>query len=121
MSIFHDDLIKAYQNANIMYQQISKRYFQQNIRQDIKDFVKTYYKCQQRKSTKQNNQKRMISSTDIFKRQGIDIVKPLPITKEGNRYIVVAIDYFTRWSETRAIKVANAETIATFIYKEIIC
>src|SRR6266540_7235411 len=70
---------------------------------------------------KQNNQKRKIQLTDIFERWEIDIVEPLPITREENRYIVVAMDYFTRWSEARTIKAANAETVATFIYEEIIC
>ncbi len=45
----------------------------------------------------------------------------LPITREGNRYIVIAMDYFTRWPETRAIKAANVEMVLTFIYEEIIC
>src|SRR6266498_1014073 len=63
----------------------------------------------------------MIQLTDIFERWGINIVKSLSITREGNRYIVIAIDYFTRWSEAKVIKVANMETVATFIYEEIIC
>src|SRR6266498_3272014 len=70
---------------------------------------------------RQNNQKRTISPTDIFERWGVDIVGPLPITREGNRYIVVAIDYFSRWSEARPLKTANADTVTTFLYKEIIC
>ena len=45
----------------------------------------------------------------------------MPITREGNRYIVVAIDYFSRWPEARPLKAANAETVVTFIYEEIIC
>jgi len=45
----------------------------------------------------------------------------LPITREGNRYIVVAMDYFSRWPEARPLKAANAEAVATFIYEEIIC
>ncbi len=63
----------------------------------------------------------MIQPTDIFERWGIDIVGPLPITREGNRYIVIAMDYFTKWSEARVIKAANVKMVATFIYKEIIC
>ncbi len=104
-----------------MYNQISKRYIWQNMRNDIKEYAKTCFQYQQRGSMKQNNQKRTISLTDIFERWGIDIVGPLPITREGNRYIVVAIDYFSRWPKVRPLKAANAETVATFIYKEIIC
>ncbi len=70
---------------------------------------------------KQNNQKRTIPLTDIFERWDIDIVGPLPITREENRYIMVAMDYFSRWPKVKPLKAANAETVAIFIYEEIIC
>src|SRR6266545_3138992 len=63
----------------------------------------------------------MIPPTDIFERWGVDIVRSLPITREGNRYIIVAMDYFSRWPEARSLKAANANTVVTFLYKEIIC
>ncbi len=43
------------------------------------------------------------------------------MTREGNRYIVVAIDYFSRWPEARSLKAANSNTVAIFLYEEIIC
>ncbi len=43
------------------------------------------------------------------------------ITKKGNRYIVTAMDYFTKWSIAKAIKEATAKTISKFIYEKIIC
>ena len=52
---------------------------------------------------------------------GVNIVRLLLITREGNRYIVVAIDYFSRWLEARSLKVANVDTVTTFLYEEIIC
>src|SRR6266498_675619 len=88
---------------------------------DIKEYAKTCFQCQQRGSMRQNNQKRIIPLIDIFKRWGVDIVRPLPITRERNRYIVIAMDYFSRWPKARSLKVANANIVATFLYKEIIC
>ena len=70
---------------------------------------------------RQNNQKQIIPPTDIFERWGVDIVGPLPITREGNRYIMIAMDYFSRWPEARPLKAANVNTVATFLYEEIIC
>jgi len=70
---------------------------------------------------RQNNQKRTIPLTDIFERWEVDIVGLLPITRERNRYIVVAMDYFSRWPEAKPLKTANADTVATFLYEEIIC
>src|SRR6266540_947842 len=121
MSIFHDDPTQAHQNADAMYYHISKRYLWQDMRKNIKEYAKTYFQCQQRGSMRQNNQKRTIPPTDIFERWEVDIVGPLPITREGNRYIVVAMDYFSRWPEARPLKMANADTVATFLYEEIIC
>ena len=65
--------------------------------------------------------KRTILPMDIFERWGIDIVGPLPLTQQGNKYIIVAVDYFTRWPEARPLKIATAVTAADFIYEEIIC
>ncbi len=42
------------------------------------------------------------------------------ITKKGNKYIVIAIDYFTKWQIAKAIKEATAKTISKFIYEKII-
>ncbi len=70
---------------------------------------------------KQNNQKRTISPTDIFERWKVNIVRLLPITREGNRYIVVVMDYFSRWPKARSLKAANTDIVTTFLYEEIIC
>src|SRR6266536_2746493 len=107
MSMFHNDPTQAHQNADVMYYHISKRYLWQNMRTDIKEYAKTCFQCQQRGSMKQNNQKRTIPPTDIFERWEVDIVRPLPITREGNRYIVVTVNYFLRWPEARPLKTAN--------------
>ncbi len=121
MLMFHDDLTQAYQNTDAIYYHILKRYLWQNMMKDIKEYTKTCFQYQQRGSMRQNNQKRTIPLTDIIERWGVDIVGPLLITREGNRYIVVAMDYFSRWSEARSLKAANADTVAIFLYEEIIC
>jgi len=63
----------------------------------------------------------MILPTNIFKRWGVNIVRPLSITKKKNKYIIVAIDYFLRWSKVRLLKVANMNIVTIFLYKKIIC
>ena len=87
----------------------------------MKEYVKTCYACQQRGSQKENNIKRTIKVNNIFERWGIDVVGPLILTEQGNRYIIVAMEYFTRWPEARPMKTANSIDTATFIYEEIIC
>ncbi|CAG8784058.1 6079_t:CDS:1, partial [Cetraspora pellucida] len=36
-------------------------------------------------------------------RVGMDIVEPLPLTRNGNRYLVVAIEYLMKWPEVQAL------------------
>ncbi len=45
ISIFHDDLTQAHQNADAMYYHISKRYLWQNMMKDIKEYAKTCFQC----------------------------------------------------------------------------
>jgi hypothetical protein len=51
----------------------------------------------------------------------MDVMGPLPITKSGKRYIVIAVDHFTKWVELRAIESNDAQSIASFFYKDVIC
>jgi len=45
----------------------------------------------------------------------------LPETKLGNKYILVAIDHYLKWCETKAVTDHGAKTAARFLEDEIIC
>ena len=45
----------------------------------------------------------------------------LPITLKGNRYIIVAVKYLSKWQEAKAVREANALNISNFLYQNIIC
>ena len=46
---------------------------------------------------------------------------PLPRTKTGKRYIILAVDFFTKYIEAVATEEADAQTVSKFIYSDIIC
>ncbi len=48
---------------------------------------------------------------------GIDIIGPLPVTAEGNKYIVTLVDYFSKWPEAEALPNKSAEEVALFLYR----
>jgi hypothetical protein len=56
-----------------------------------------------------------------FDRLSMDFVGPLPATKNGNRYILVLVDYATRWPEAFATKDMKATTVASILVDEIMC
>ena len=39
---------------------------------------------------------------------------------DGFKHLIVCIDYFSKWSEAKAVKVKNAPTVTRLLY-EIIC
>lgn len=51
----------------------------------------------------------------------MDILGPLPITRTGNRYVLVMADYFSKWPEAIAVPNQEAETIARVFIRELVC
>ena len=51
----------------------------------------------------------------------VDILGPLPETEQGNRYVLVAGDYFTKWMEAYAIPNQEATTVAQKLTDEMFC
>ena len=56
-----------------------------------------------------------------FYQIGIDFVGPLSRTQREKKYIIVAMDYLTKWPEARAVSEATAEAASQFVYEQIIC
>jgi hypothetical protein len=86
----------------------------------IDEFVKTCETCQRRGKPKKNNPLRSITVSEPFELIGMDLVGPLPETSRGNKYIIVMTEYLTKWVEAKAIPNKRAETIAEFLYDNII-
>ena len=55
-----------------------------------------------------------------LERIGIDIVGPCPITENGNEFIIVVCDYFTKWVEAYAVPDHTALTVADKLCTEFI-
>ncbi len=57
---------------------------------------------------------------DQFYRVALDITKSLPETYNGNRYILMAIDHYFKWSEAKAIVDHDVKIVTRFLEDEII-
>ena len=51
----------------------------------------------------------------------MDILGPLPMAPGQKKFIIVAIDHFTKWIEVEAVSTITEARIRNFFYKEIIC
>ena len=43
---------------------------------------------------------------------GLDIIWPLPQTTAGNKYVLVMVDYFTKWANARPLSAIDANSVA---------
>ena len=75
---------------------------------DAVELVKKCDKCQRFGNVQRLPVERLTTITSLwpFAQWRIDIVGPLPLGKGQVRFLLVAIDYFTKWVE--------AEALATF-------
>ncbi|MCO5611806.1 hypothetical protein L7F22_066065 [Adiantum nelumboides] len=89
---------------------------------DVQHWCKSCYNCQV------NGNKhllhgpcQLVLANGPFEKWGIDAMDPLPRTKNGKLYILVAIDYMTRWVEAQSVTRVNEKTVSRFVYTHICC
>ena len=117
----HKDQSGAHLGTDATYEKLKERYYWPKMYDSVKRYIKTCDNCQKRGKPNRKESIIPIKVGKPFHRIGIDIKGPLSITTKGNRYIIVAMDYLTKWPEAKAIPNMKAETVAEFLYKEIFC
>ncbi|KAK9872576.1 hypothetical protein WA026_018708 [Henosepilachna vigintioctopunctata] len=55
-----------------------------------------------------------------FERITVDFAGPFPTTNDGNKYILVAMDYFSKWPEDYALSNQETQTIARTLVDQFI-
>lgn len=61
-----------------------------------------------------------VVSTVPFAMWGIDLVGKLPKCKGKYTYIVVAVDYFSKWEKAKALRSITCDDILNFLWKNIL-
>ncbi|GKA70208.1 reverse transcriptase domain-containing protein, partial [Tanacetum coccineum] len=91
-------------------------FFWPSIFKDAKDYVMRCDACQRsgnissRSEMPQNN----IQVCDVFDIWGLDFMGPFPNSK-GNKYILVAVDYVSKWVEAQALPTNDARVVIKFL------
>ncbi|GJR00837.1 putative nucleotidyltransferase, ribonuclease H [Tanacetum coccineum] len=95
-------------------------FFWPTIFKDAQSFVKACTRCQQVGRISRRDQMPMnpILVVEIFDVWGIDFMGPFP-TSHGNVYILVAVDYVSKWVEAEATKTNDHSVVLKFVKKNI--
>ncbi|GKB60038.1 reverse transcriptase domain-containing protein [Tanacetum coccineum] len=79
----------------------------------------TAKKCQGKISQRDEMPQNSIQVCEIFDVWGIDFMGPFPSSR-GNKYILVAVDYLTKWVEAKALPINDARVVVKFL-KSLLC
>jgi hypothetical protein len=119
----HDDPFSSHQGFSRTFLKIQARYYWPTIKQDVFKYVQSCHDCQSRKIPKQKPLG-LMQFIEIpeqpFERIQIDIMGPFTRSSNGNKYVVTAVDYLTKWMEAKALREISAETVAKFIIEQIV-
>ena len=121
----HEGAYGPHMNAHILSRKILRLgYYWTTMEADCAAHVRRCHKCQIHGNLKHMPPMPLysMSSPWPFATWGIDIIgKIVPKASNGHEFILVAIDYFTKWVEAASFKILNSRKVAQFIRTNIIC
>ncbi len=123
MSQMHEDLGHFGEQRTLA--EICRKYYWNNRIECVKAVVRMCQQCQLVRSVGSvrsgDEQLKSIPVCDLFYRIALDTAGPLPETKSGNKYILVAINHYFKWCEAKAVADHGAKTAARFLEDDLIC
>ena len=93
------------------------------MQKDTEAYVKTCDKCQMVSNIIRQLTKELTSMTTPwpFTQWGLDIVGPFPTAIRQLKFLIMGIDYFTKWVETEALATITKKNVRSFVWRCIVC
>ena len=119
----HDNPMSGHFGRAKTFQRVRDRFYWKGCRNDVNNWCKRCDICSARKGPK----RRQRGPAGVYvvgapmERVAVDILGPLPLTDQGNRYLLVAMDYFTKWPEVYPLPDQEASTIARVLVEGFFC
>ena len=107
----------GHEGYNKTYQRLRKCYYWNGMVTDIKRVIAKCEKCQLNKSKPYPEPTEDIP-TEVegpFTHLGLDIIGPLEKTSNNNQYIIVVVDYFTKWVEATPTENVTSQDVIKFL------
>nr|GEW01397.1 reverse transcriptase domain-containing protein [Tanacetum cinerariifolium] len=113
----HEGPTRGHNGANFTAKKVfDAGFFWTTIYRDAHNLVKSCNSCQRQGNISQKDAmpQNVIQVYEIFDVWGIDFMGPFPSSR-GNRYILVAVDYLSKWVEAKALSTNDARVIVKFL------
>jgi hypothetical protein len=120
---YHDSPFSGHRGFETTLTAIQKRYFWNYMPSEIKAYCQSCEACQtfNYACLHQRAPLKPIRVVRPWQLVGTDFMGPFKISKSGNKYIILAIDHFTKFVEGAATRSFDAPTTAGFLFNNVIC
>nr|GEW06963.1 reverse transcriptase domain-containing protein [Tanacetum cinerariifolium] len=110
--IYVDQVIRSYTTKKVF----DLGFYWPSIYKDAFELVKHCDSCQRQGKVSQRNEmpQNFIQICEIFDVWGIDFMGPFPSSK-GNKYILVVVDYLSKWVKAKALPTNDAPVVVKFL------
>ncbi|KAK8928408.1 hypothetical protein KSP39_PZI017378 [Platanthera zijinensis] len=98
-------------------------YFWPTLRRDAEEFARKCRQCQEFAPLQLLPAQRLrtITAPWPFAIWGLDLVGPFPQASGQRRFLLVMVDYFSKWLEVKALAKVTSQVVKSFVWGEIIC
>ena len=125
MAEVHEGVCGTHASGHTLTRQIQRAgYFWMTIERDCIDYVRKCHKCQiyADRINAPPIPLHTLTTPWPFSMWGIDIIGPInPKASNGHRFILVAIDYFTKWVEASSYSSITQRVFVRFLRTNILC
>ena len=120
LSELHAGVTSGHMGEKKTLARLRQRFYWVGMRSDVTEWCRACDVCSAKKGPARRNRAplQVYQVGAPMERVAVDIAGPLPLTPRGNRYICVAMDYFTKWPEAYALPNHEAETVAGVLVGE---
>jgi len=124
MKELHEGICELHSGGrNMLARVLRVGYYWPTMQVDCAEYVKKCEKCQEFGNLMHGRPEMLHSITPPwpFAMWGMDIIGPFPPGKGQCRFLLVGVDYFTKWIEAEPLAAITARKVQGFVWKDIIC
>ncbi|CAF2205227.1 unnamed protein product [Rotaria magnacalcarata] len=123
LSWTHDHPTAGHGGREKTLYRLTNRVYWNTMRQDLIQYIRSCPSCQKYKYINHslNSPLQMHIVQEPWRTIGVDIMGPFPVTQRQKQYLLVVVDYFTRWVELFPLRTTTCSDIAHILVDEIIC
>ena len=120
----HEGVCENHSGARSLAHKLTRAgYYWPSLLHDATQYVKTCDKCQRFANVPRVPPEEItpITSPWPFAQWWLHIMGPFPVGTKQAKFLVIAIDYFTKWVEAEPLATISKKNVKSFVWKAVIC